>query len=161
MATQGLLHQLTERIWIVTAQFVPDGPGDLIGIAERWFTHGWMGELAMAPDIFSEQVKTNGIVVGVAGPTGRIKDRLRGFPDLTTTIQEVFQHDDTVITRLVWRGTHTGPYGGVAATGKPVEVRDMAIWHFAAGKVAEIWTLQDHFGLLQQIGYLPDSLYAA
>jgi NAD(P)-dependent dehydrogenase (short-subunit alcohol dehydrogenase family) len=26
----------------------------------------------------------------------------------------------------MWRGTHTGSYGCVAATGKPVEVRDTA-----------------------------------
>jgi hypothetical protein len=37
----------------------------------------------------------------------------------------------------------------------------MAIWHFRDGKVAEIWTRQDHFGLLKQIGYLPSGLYAA
>jgi hypothetical protein len=39
--------------------------------------------------------------------------------------------------------------------------RDTAIWHFKDGKVAEILTLQDQFGFLKQIGYLPDSVYAA
>ena len=62
---------------------------------------------------------------------------------------------------LIWRGTHSGPYGGVPATGQPVEVRDQAIWHFTGGKVTEILTLQDQFGLLKQIGYLPDSVHAA
>ena len=133
-----------------------------IDLAERWFTRGWGGEVTMAPDIFSESLTTNGVLVGVAGPAGRIRDRLRGFPDLSTTIEEMFQRGDTVVTRLLWRGTHTGPYGGAEPTGRPVEVRDMAIWHFADdGKVAEIWTLQDHFGLLRQIGRLPDGLYAA
>ena len=33
----------------------------------------------------------------------------------------------------------------MAATGKPVEVRDTAIWHFQGGKVNEILTLQDQF----------------
>ena len=59
------------------------------------------------------------------------------------------------------RGTHTGPYGGVAPTGKPVEVRDAAIWHFRNGKVAEIRTLQDQFAILKQIGYLPECVHAA
>jgi len=49
----------------------------------------------------------------------------------------------------------------VPPTGKPVEVRDTAIWHFHDGKVAEILTLQDQFGMLKQIGYLPDSVHAA
>ena len=145
----------------MTTQATRDAAGDLIGLAERWFTRGWRGEVAMAPGIFSDHLTTNGVRVGVAGPVGRIQDRLRGFPDLAVTIEEMFRVGDTVVTRLLWRGTHTGPYGGVQPTGKPVEIRDMAIWHFADGKVAEIWTLQDQFGLLRQVGYLPDDLYAA
>jgi predicted ester cyclase len=62
---------------------------------------------------------------------------------------------------LIWGGTHTGGYGGVPPTGKPVEVRDTAIWHFSGGKVTEIVTLRDQFGMLKQIGYLADSVHAA
>jgi predicted ester cyclase len=130
-------------------------------IARRWFTEGWTGNLALAEGIFSEDVRTNGVRVGVAGPVGRIRDRLEGFPDLTTSIQDMFVSADKLAVTLLWRGTHTGPYGGVAATGKPVEVRDTAIWHFTGGKVTEILTLQDQFAFLKQIGYLPDSVYAA
>jgi ketosteroid isomerase-like protein len=61
----------------------------------------------------------------------------------------------------MWRGTHAGSYGGVPATGLPVDVRDSAIWHFRDGKVIEIFTLQDQFGLLKQIGYLPENVHAA
>jgi steroid delta-isomerase-like uncharacterized protein len=130
-------------------------------IARQWFTEGWRGNLAMADDIFSDDLRTNGVLVGVAGPAGRIRDRLTGFPDLTTTIEDLFVSGDKLAVTLIWRGTHTGEYGGVPATGKPVEVRDTAIWHFRDGKVAEILTLQDQFGMLKQIGYLPDSVYAA
>jgi predicted ester cyclase len=129
-------------------------------IARRWFTEGWRGDLAMADDIFSEEVRNNGVHVGVAGPVGRIRDRLAGFPDLTTSIEDMFVSGDKLAVTLIWRGTHTGDYGGVAATGKRVEVRDTAIWHFRDGKVAEILTLQDQFGMLKQIGYLPDSVHA-
>jgi len=132
-----------------------------MAIARRWFTEGWTGDLAMASDIFSEEVRTNGVHVGVAGPVGRIRDRLTGFPDLTTIIQDMFVSEDKLAVTLIWRGTHTGPYGGVAATGKPVEVRDTAIWHFRDGKVTEILTLQDQFAILKQIGYLPQSVHAA
>jgi predicted ester cyclase len=130
-------------------------------VARRWFTEGWAGNLAMADSIFSEDLRTNGVHVGVAGPVGRIRDRLTGFPDVTTSIQDMFVSGDKLAVTLIWRGTHTGPYGGVAATGRPVEVRDTAIWHFRDGKVTEILTLQDQFAILQQIGYLPDSVHAA
>jgi predicted ester cyclase len=130
-------------------------------IARGWFTEGWAGALAMAGDIFSEELQTNGVHVGVSGPVIRIRDRLTGFPDLTTSIDDMFVSGDKLAVTLIWRGTHTGPYGGVPATGKPVEVRDSAIWHFRDGKVTEIFTLQDQFSLLKQIGYLPASVHAA
>lgn len=132
-----------------------------LGMARQWFTEGWTGNLALADAIFSEELRTNGVHVGVAGPVGRIRDRLVGFPDLTTGIEDMFVSGDKLAITLMWRGTHTGSYGGVAGTGKHVEVRDSAIWHFKDGKVTEIFTLQDQFGLLKQIGYLSDRVYAA
>jgi predicted ester cyclase len=131
-----------------------------IQIARQWFTEGWTGNLALADDIFSTDLRNNGVQVGIAGPVGRIRDRLSAFPDLTTTIEDLFVSADKLAVTLIWRGTHTGDYGGAAATGKHVEVRDSAIWHFRDGKVSEIYTLQDQFGFLKQIGYLPDSVYA-
>jgi predicted ester cyclase len=129
--------------------------------ARRWFTEGWTGDLAMASRIFSDELRTNGVHVGVAGPVGRIRDRLAAFPDLTTRIEDMFASGDKLAVTLTWRATHTGSYGGIAATGKPVEVRDTAIWHFRDGKVTEILTIQDQFAILKQIGYLPESVYAA
>jgi len=129
--------------------------------ARRWFTEGWAGNVALADDLFSENVRTNAVLVGVAGPKRRIQERLAAFPDLATTIEDMFSAYDKVVTRLVWRGTHTGSYGGVEATGKRVEVRDFAVWRFEDGKVAEISTIQDQFGLLKQIGYFPVEVYAA
>jgi hypothetical protein len=57
-----------------------------MAVARRWFTEGWTGNLAMADDIFSEELRTNGVHVGVAGPVDRIRGRLTGFPDVTTSI---------------------------------------------------------------------------
>jgi predicted ester cyclase len=129
--------------------------------ARRWFTEGWTGDLAMADRIFSAELRTNGVHVGVAGPVGRIRDRLTAFPDLTTSIEDMFVSGNKLAVTLIWRGTHSGSYGGLAATGKTVEVRDTAIWHFRDGKVTEILTLQDQFAILKQTGYLPEGVYAA
>jgi SnoaL-like polyketide cyclase len=91
----------------------------------------------------------------VAGPKRRIQERLAGFRHLTTTIEDMFSASDKTVTRLVCRGTDTGPYGGVNAVGKPAEIRDFAVRRFEDGKVAEISTIQDQFARLRQIGYLP------
>ena len=132
-----------------------------MNLARRRFTEGWGRNAELADDLFSENVRTNGVLVGAAGPKRRIQERLAGFPDLTTTIEDMFSAHDKVVTRLVWRGTHTGPCGASRLRGKPVEVRDFAVWRFEDGKVVEISTIQDQFGLLKQIGYFPEGGYAA
>jgi predicted ester cyclase len=130
-------------------------------VASRWFTAGWTGDLAVADELFSESLRTNGVLVGVAGPKDRILARLKGFPDIVTSIEDMFAAGDKLVIRLVWRGTHSGQYGGVEPTGKTVEVRDTAIWRFSGGKVTEIWTMQDQFAFLKQTGFLPDHIVAA
>jgi steroid delta-isomerase-like uncharacterized protein len=132
-----------------------------MNVARRWFTEGWTRDVDMADGIFSENLKTNGVTVGIAGPMKRILERLTGFPDLATSIEDMFASGDKVVTWIVWRGTHVGSYGGVEATGKPVEVRDTAVWRFEDGRVAEIRTMQDQFAFLQQVGFLPPTVYAA
>ena len=72
----------------MTSPVVPETGEQYMQMARRWFTEGWAGSLAMAGDIFSEELRTNGVHVGVAGPVGRICDRLTGFPDLSTSIQD-------------------------------------------------------------------------
>jgi predicted ester cyclase len=98
-----------------------------MNMARRWFNQGWSGNIGLADELFSENVRTNRVLVGVAGPKRRIEERLAAFSDLTTTIDDMFSAHDKIRTRLVWRGTHTGRYRGVRATGKPVEVRDLAV----------------------------------
>lgn len=65
------------------------------------------GNVALAGGLFSENVRTNGVLAGVAGPKRRIQEWLAGFPDLSTTIEDMFSAHDKIITRLVGRGTHT------------------------------------------------------
>ena len=132
-----------------------------LDVTRQWFTAGWAENLVLADALFSETLRTNGVLVGAPGPKRRIQERLAGFPDLTTCIEDMFSANDKIVTRLVWRGTHTGSYGIVEPTGKPAEVRDFAVWRFKDGKVAEISTMQDQFSLLKQIGYLPEGVYAA
>jgi hypothetical protein len=94
-------------------------------MARRWFTEGWAGNISLAEDIFSASVRTNGVVVGVAGPKRRIQERLAAFPDLSVDIEDMFSAHDKIVARLVWRGTHTGSYAGIKATGKRVQVPDL------------------------------------
>jgi predicted ester cyclase len=134
-------------------------PGSNEQIARRWFTEGWAGEVDLAEVIFDSAFTSNGIIVGPAGPRGNVLSRIAGFPDLQTDIEDLVAAGDRVVIRLQWSGTHRGPYGGVAATGRPVEVRVMVIWRFRGDKVVEDWTVQDQFAYLEQVGAIPSYLF--
>ena len=110
-------------------------------VMRQWFTEGWAGHHELADGTFSDRFSNNGVVVGPEGPKRNIRNRLGGFPDLTSTVEQLITVDDRVILRLHWTGTHTGSYLGVAPTGTHVEVRGMTIWRFEDGKVLEDWTV--------------------
>ena len=121
-------------------------------LARRWFTEGWTGNLDLADELFAANFTNNGRRVGPAGPKRNVMNRLTGFPDMQSSIEEQISLDETVVTRVMWRGTHRGLYSGVPPTGKAVEVMTIAIWRFQEGKVVENWTVTDQLGLFQQLG---------
>ncbi|MBO4252455.1 ester cyclase [Streptomyces griseorubiginosus] len=130
-------------------------------VARRWLTEGAMGQVGLAEKTFTADFRTNGRLVGTAGPQRNVANRLNGFPDLEVTIEEQLADDDKVVTRLTWRGTHTGEYSGLPPTGRRVAVQALTVFHFRDGKVFQNWTVIDHFELFRQLGALPPRLLPA
>ena len=82
-----------------------------LDVTRQWFTAGWAENLVLADALFSETLRTNGVLVGVPGPKRRIQERLAGFPDLTTRIEDMFSAIDKIVTRLAGgerKPAHTG-----------------------------------------------------
>jgi len=116
-------------------------PGGQAHVMQRWFTEGWAGDEALADRFFTDRFSNNGVVVGPAGPKRNVRNRLIGFPDLRSVVEQLVTVDDKVVLRLWWTGTHTGSYLGVAPTNRRVEVRGMTIWRFEDDKPVEDWTV--------------------
>lgn len=68
---------------------------------------------------------------------------------------------DTVVNRLVVRGTHRGAFQGIPPTGQSVAIAAMSIQRFAGGQLVEQHLLVDTFGLLQHLGVVPASMPAS
>lgn len=49
------------------------------------------------------------------------------FPDTQFTIEDILAEDDRVATRVIWRATHQGEFGGIAPTGASVTAPAMFI----------------------------------
>jgi predicted ester cyclase len=74
------------------------------------------------------------------------------LPDRHDRIDDVLAEDDTVWMRFRVAGTHGGKLYGLAPTGRRVEVPEVGIMRFSAGKWAEAWYFADELGLLLQLG---------
>lgn len=77
---------------------------------------------------------------------------LAAFPDLHFVINDQFTSGEKVSTRWTAKGTNTGPFGELQATGKEVEIEGLIIDYIADGKVAKRWELWDQMAMMQQLG---------
>ncbi len=79
----------------------------------------------------------------------------QGFPDVISTIEDLIAEGDKVVARWRSRATHRGDYMGIAPTGKEVEFTGISVYRIEGGRIAESWNSEDQFGLLRQIGAVP------
>ena len=88
-----------------------------------------------------------------------VKDHLTSlkgaFPDLVFDIDDIVAEGDSIVVRWTARGTNTGDYFGMPATGKPIEITGMNTWVTRDGQAIEGWVNRDDMGLLQQLGVVP------
>src|ERR1700730_11203299 len=85
-----------------------------------------------------------------------LKRSIRGlhnaFPDGHLTIDQMIMEENTIATRLTFRGTQTGEFEGLAPTGKKVTMPVLDMARYDGGKLVEQWGGPDQMSLLQQLG---------
>lgn len=79
-----------------------------------------------------------------------------GAPDLTKSVDETYVDGETVIVTYTATGTHEGEIMGVPPTGRSIEAEGVFVYRVEDDKLAEGTDMWDAFGLLQQIGGLPE-----
>ena len=94
---------------------------------------------------------------GPAGYLAIIGMMREGFPDIQWTLEEMVAESDKVAARFTMRGTHQGPFFGVAPTGKKITVQAINLYRLSNGKFVEERGQPDMLGLLQQIGAAPSN----
>jgi len=77
---------------------------------------------------------------------------LAAFPDLHHTLEREVVAGDTIATFHTVRGTHSGEFLGIPATGKQVEFMVLGIDQVADGKVIQHWALPDWMAIITQLG---------
>lgn len=80
---------------------------------------------------------------------------LSGFTHSTSTVEAMIAEGDKVVSRLTFRGNHTGDMMAIPPTGASVTISEMIIDRLADGKIVESWRLFDQMAMMQQLGVIP------
>lgn len=74
-----------------------------------------------------------------------------GFADWTDTIEDIFSAGDRVAVRWRSSGTHTGPFAGVAPSGRTLHLTGIDLFRIEDGKIAEHWSQADITGFIERV----------
>jgi steroid delta-isomerase-like uncharacterized protein len=114
-----------------------------------------------APDLVDQFVAEDYVNHNAFVADGREANRqfwsafFAGLPDVRVTMEDLVVAGDRVVGRFVYRGTHTGEFMGIPASGNAVEMRSIDIWRVADGLFVEHWDELNTLEMFQQMGVLP------
>jgi predicted ester cyclase len=73
------------------------------------------------------------------------------------SVDDLIAEGDKAVIRWTARGTNSGPFLGMPATGKPGTVTGITIERKVDGMTVEGWNQFDQLGMLPQMGMIPAS----
>jgi steroid delta-isomerase-like uncharacterized protein len=82
---------------------------------------------------------------------------ITAFPDYQVTVEQLIAEGDLVVMHWTHRGTHTGDFLGVPATGREIRGAAISIYHIVDGTIAEMQALWDQAEIWQQLGLIPNT----
>jgi len=72
------------------------------------------------------------------------------LPDARYEVDDLIAEGDKVVVRWRLLGTHKGDFRGIAATGREIALKGIAIYRVEGGKLLERWVVSDLHGLLEE-----------
>lgn len=78
----------------------------------------------------------------------------KGWSKSTTRVTHLVAEGDLVNIRWETQATHDGPYGDIPATGKTLTYQGMDLFRLEDGKIVEIWSFWDAYGVYSALGVL-------
>jgi len=135
-------------------------PSPALTAMQRIFAEGFAtGQAAVvdevcSPDLVEHQFGLAGSgAEAIAHLKAAISDVHSAVPDMTFTIEDSVEIDDTIWVRVRAQGRATGPFFG-PPSGRPVDITVIDIARVQDGRIVEHWGVPDRFALLAQTGVL-------
>jgi steroid delta-isomerase-like uncharacterized protein len=94
-------------------------------------------------------------VVGIDSAKAFYSNFLTGFSNIQFSIKNVFGQGEKLVKHWNFKGTHTGDFFGIPATGKAVDLDGSTIVLMREGKIAEEQDFYDNMDFMTQLGLVP------
>ncbi|HXJ23540.1 MAG TPA: ester cyclase [Polyangia bacterium] len=88
---------------------------------------------------------------GREGLKAFFKGLWEAFTEQSFSIDDLIAEGDRVVWRWTMRARHSGPFFGIAATGRTITATGISIFRIAGDRFVEHWGEQDTAGLLAQL----------
>jgi predicted ester cyclase len=126
----------------------------------RFYRDVMTGDLTTLPELASpdivNQTAPEGQRIGYGPVEALVLMLTSAFPDGHYEVEDMVAHENTVVMRDWFSGTHTGGFLGHAATGRTFRFRQMHWMRFGDdGRIVEHWGVRDDLTHLQQLGLVP------
>ena len=94
-------------------------------------------------------------VVGIDSAKAYYANFLTGFSNIQFTIKDIFGQGEKLVKHWNFKGTHTGVFFGIPATGKTVNIDGTTLVRIDNGKIAEERDFFDNLDFMTQLGLIP------
>ena len=124
---------------------------------EMW--NQWRPEVA--DEILAEDLVFRGTLDHIAGRAAfkaYMGLERRAFPDWHNQVDELFDLETRVITRMTWSGTHLGPFRAIPATGRRVVYPGAAFFSIERGRIRAAWIVGDTSSLWAALDRVPPAM---
>ncbi|HZD60663.1 MAG TPA: ester cyclase [Anaerolineae bacterium] len=112
-----------------------------------------------SPDFVNHSASLGG-TLDLEGAKQSMQAELSALPDLKLNVVDVVAEGDMVAARGTMTGTQTGSFQGIAPTGKQVSIESMVFLRIVDGKFVENWEVADTYGMMVQLGVIPEAKVA-
>ena len=122
----------------------------------RYWNRVWsQGNVVAAREFYAPTFRLNGQETSVDEFVNGAEAWLCHFSEFDADVQEIFTCGSVIVSRVVYRATHTGDFKTVPARGMTFELSGIDIFEFREARVTCHWHETDHLDMFQQLGAEP------
>ena len=122
-------------------------------VVARYWREVWSeGRYEIAREVYAPGYEENGVATTADEFVEGAAAWRAHFEDFHADLDEVFSVGDRVVSRVTYRGTHTGDFRRVPARGRTFRQAGIDIFEFESGRVVRHWHSTDHLEFFRQLG---------